>query len=480
MNSPTLAHSTDEEINDSSVATQSPTLETNTRGMSHFMESGLQLDTYEWQNNNLMTFIPPPPINQHMYRLKQPSTDSIISVPADYQHDAINKDLSCEYPLAMSSQLSFTENTFKATNFGYNTTTQHAYPSPYSQHNTFNSGYNSTPNLSYDSKVDMMNNYGKFDLGNQSFESSNSPKNSYMRFSDHESPEFVRSCSQTSYQLDFALHSFTPTLSDAYTPTFSDTPYFTPNTSINEEFSSFHIAPPVLDQVVKNTLKPKLSNSNLKICNSYHNEATKTVRKPGIVTYSNQNTSLLHSSPQKGDVSQPSKSINSKKRTTIKSSTSQPSMNQLVFALNKSQDSLPLRTASVIKTETDHSKNYLNGYTHIDRTFSLKQMEFSNSETHKLQPQNNCNSKPKRHTRRRLTPRSKNGCWICRIKHLKCDELKPTCSGCLKCGVECDYSEIKPLYVLDKTLRKEKLLSLSVIRRRKQNIKGQNKFSLPN
>lgn len=75
---------------------------------------------------------------------------------------------------------------------------------------------------------------------------------------------------------------------------------------------------------------------------------------------------------------------------------------------------------------------------------------------------------PKKHTRRRLLPRSKSGCWICRIKHLKCDESRPICSLCLKFDLECDYSIEKPPYVLNPALRQEKLSRTSVLRRLKR------------
>lgn len=68
---------------------------------------------------------------------------------------------------------------------------------------------------------------------------------------------------------------------------------------------------------------------------------------------------------------------------------------------------------------------------------------------------------PKKHTRRKLNPRSRNGCWICRIKHLKCNEERPVCLGCKKYGLECDYSAEKPGYVTDKVLRQEKLQQIA-------------------
>lgn len=73
---------------------------------------------------------------------------------------------------------------------------------------------------------------------------------------------------------------------------------------------------------------------------------------------------------------------------------------------------------------------------------------------------------PKKHTRRKLNPRSRNGCWICRIKHVKCNEERPICHGCKKYNLECDYSAEKPAYVTDKNLRQEKLQQIARPRNR--------------
>lgn len=72
----------------------------------------------------------------------------------------------------------------------------------------------------------------------------------------------------------------------------------------------------------------------------------------------------------------------------------------------------------------------------------------------------------KKYTRRRLLPRSKNGCWICRIKHLKCDEVRPACASCIKFGIQCDYSPEKPEYVVNKELKKQKLIEITMTRKR--------------
>lgn len=73
---------------------------------------------------------------------------------------------------------------------------------------------------------------------------------------------------------------------------------------------------------------------------------------------------------------------------------------------------------------------------------------------------------PKKHTRKHIMARLRNGCWICRIKHLKCDEHRPVCQNCTRFGIQCDYSADRPLYVLDKELRRVKLDTINTKKRR--------------
>ncbi|OKL57039.1 hypothetical protein UA08_07356 [Talaromyces atroroseus] len=42
--------------------------------------------------------------------------------------------------------------------------------------------------------------------------------------------------------------------------------------------------------------------------------------------------------------------------------------------------------------------------------------------------------------RGRNAPRSKNGCWTCRTKKVKCDEERPRCGRCLRLQLFCDYA----------------------------------------
>ncbi|GEQ67721.1 hypothetical protein JCM33374_g1386 [Metschnikowia sp. JCM 33374] len=75
----------------------------------------------------------------------------------------------------------------------------------------------------------------------------------------------------------------------------------------------------------------------------------------------------------------------------------------------------------------------------------------------------------KKHKRKHIMNRSKLGCWICRIKHLKCDEIKPTCNNCDRFGIQCDYSQERPAYVSDMNLRRKKLDTIVTKKRRRAN-----------
>lgn len=83
----------------------------------------------------------------------------------------------------------------------------------------------------------------------------------------------------------------------------------------------------------------------------------------------------------------------------------------------------------------------------------------------KRKPRARAKPKPKKHKRKHVMPRSKKGCWICRIKHLKCDEKRPHCEACRRFGIECDFSDDRPDYVVDNDLRKQKLLEITRKRR---------------
>ncbi|KAI1060348.1 hypothetical protein LB506_011197 [Fusarium annulatum] len=40
----------------------------------------------------------------------------------------------------------------------------------------------------------------------------------------------------------------------------------------------------------------------------------------------------------------------------------------------------------------------------------------------------------------RSAPRSRSGCWTCRTKKVKCDEIRPVCRRCLRLKLSCDYA----------------------------------------
>ncbi|KAH3684704.1 hypothetical protein WICPIJ_004339 [Wickerhamomyces pijperi] len=62
-----------------------------------------------------------------------------------------------------------------------------------------------------------------------------------------------------------------------------------------------------------------------------------------------------------------------------------------------------------------------------------------------------------------VQPRSKNGCWTCRIRKKKCSEEKPHCFQCLKLDLECDGYELeKPTFMMNHELQKEKLNHIKI------------------
>ncbi|KAK1965419.1 hypothetical protein LY78DRAFT_637560 [Colletotrichum sublineola] len=40
--------------------------------------------------------------------------------------------------------------------------------------------------------------------------------------------------------------------------------------------------------------------------------------------------------------------------------------------------------------------------------------------------------------------RSSEGCWTCRLRRKKCDEVRPVCDGCAQLEITCYYSDVKP------------------------------------
>lgn len=42
---------------------------------------------------------------------------------------------------------------------------------------------------------------------------------------------------------------------------------------------------------------------------------------------------------------------------------------------------------------------------------------------------------------RQSKPRSRNGCWTCRQRKVKCDEIRPICSSCTRLGKDCEWGQ---------------------------------------
>lgn len=49
----------------------------------------------------------------------------------------------------------------------------------------------------------------------------------------------------------------------------------------------------------------------------------------------------------------------------------------------------------------------------------------------------------------RVLARSRRGCWTCRLRHKACPEDGVPCSACVRLGIECDLSLLRPRYMSD-------------------------------
>lgn len=60
-------------------------------------------------------------------------------------------------------------------------------------------------------------------------------------------------------------------------------------------------------------------------------------------------------------------------------------------------------------------------------------------------------------------PRSRSGCWTCRLRHKACPEDKPICGECRRLGLVCDYSFDRPSYMVETAQAQEKLRQIRQI-----------------
>ncbi|RVD81027.1 uncharacterized protein DFL_008905 [Arthrobotrys flagrans] len=77
---------------------------------------------------------------------------------------------------------------------------------------------------------------------------------------------------------------------------------------------------------------------------------------------------------------------------------------------------------------------------------------------------------------REIRRRSRNGCWNCKARKVKCCEMKPRCSNCTRLGEECDY-KIR-LSWGGRPLKKKLLEQGAQLDDASQNIPGAGQFSL--
>ncbi|KAH3665893.1 hypothetical protein OGAPHI_004082 [Ogataea philodendri] len=65
---------------------------------------------------------------------------------------------------------------------------------------------------------------------------------------------------------------------------------------------------------------------------------------------------------------------------------------------------------------------------------------------------------------RNRAPRSKNGCWTCRLRRKRCPEQRPVCSECVRLGLECDgYTVERPAFMRNSNAAKGKMEEIKTI-----------------
>ncbi len=112
-----------------------------------------------------------------------------------------------------------------------------------------------------------------------------------------------------------------------------------------------------------------------------------------------------------------------------------------------------------------------------------QQVSFASSSPAKRTSSSGSNKSSCYHRRKKsILPRSKSGCWTCRIRKKKCTEEKPSCIQCENLGLKCDgYSDEKPLFMHNAQLQRKRLDEIKdhTSKRKKIGIK-KAKFTLGN
>ncbi|KAK0734726.1 fungal-specific transcription factor domain-containing protein [Lasiosphaeria miniovina] len=75
-----------------------------------------------------------------------------------------------------------------------------------------------------------------------------------------------------------------------------------------------------------------------------------------------------------------------------------------------------------------------------------------------------------------MKTRSSEGCWTCRLRRKKCDELRPLCGGCALLEIDCLYCDEKPEWMDGGQRQKEKADQLKTEVKRKANQRRERRY----
>lgn len=326
----------------------------------------------------------------------------------------------------------------------------------HNNHNSLNPSNHIHPQIGY-SNSPISNRQNSIQSSN-SYPIDNDSQNNPSIFSNsNNSYNSIHDVDNSIYNLDYELGSFESI----------DSSINTPNHSFNNSFNSYsnHYNPNYFEYHNSNHVdsfdKEKFLSRNLSTTFSDVSPLNKyqefTIESTPI--HNNVNYSNINNTPKLPQL------------TTFHHHPSLPNL-QLVNG-EYDKGSQPSTPDSPIKTPVDFQlRRKKKSFNQINSPFNSPNLGISiNGLGVSVETESPISTPAKKYTRRRLLPRSKNGCWICRIKHLKCDEIKPHCTSCVKYGINCDYSPDKPNYVVDKNLRNKKLIEITQIRKNNQKLR---------
>lgn len=114
--------------------------------------------------------------------------------------------------------------------------------------------------------------------------------------------------------------------------------------------------------------------------------------------------------------------------------------------------------------QQQHNVNYTNENGELQTSNGLNRKISSTSTLKPISPKHNINPNLNGilYDEKPHNTRSRNGCWICRLRKKKCSEEKPHCYNCQRLNLDCFYNTDKPDFISDPEKKKLKLQEIKI------------------